>query len=126
MGIRRADTARALGDALAAALSRHGARCSSPAPTCRITTTPRPRSALDAVVIDRVARFDRRRAAGALDRNDRIMPAAADPMVAVMRAAQALGARDAVVLNYADSGDVSGDKSSVVGYLAAASGDLQQ
>ncbi len=43
-------------------------------------------------------------------------------MVAVMRAAQGLGARDAVVLNYADSGDVSGDKSAVVGYLAAALG----
>ena len=43
-------------------------------------------------------------------------------MVAVMRAARALGARDAVVLNYGDSGDVSGDKSSVVGYLAAAFG----
>ena len=39
-----------------------------------------------------------------------------------MRAARALGARDAVVLNYADSGDVSGDKSAVVGYLAAAFG----
>jgi AmmeMemoRadiSam system protein B len=44
------------------------------------------------------------------------------PTVAVMRAAQALGARDAVILKYADSGDVSGDKSAVVGYLAAAFG----
>jgi AmmeMemoRadiSam system protein B len=44
------------------------------------------------------------------------------PMVAAMRAALALGARDAVALKYADSGDVSGDKSSVVGYLAAALG----
>jgi hypothetical protein len=44
------------------------------------------------------------------------------PTVAVMRAARALGARDAVVLQYADSGDVSGDKTAVVGYLAAAFG----
>ena len=44
------------------------------------------------------------------------------PTVAVMRAAHALGARDARVLKYADSGDVSGDKSSVVGYMAAALG----
>ena len=43
-------------------------------------------------------------------------------MVAVMRAARLGGARDAVVLEYADSGDVSGDKSAVVGYLAAALG----
>jgi hypothetical protein len=30
------------------------------------------------------------------------------------------------VLNYADSGDVSGDKSAVVGYLAAAFGNFQK
>jgi len=42
--------------------------------------------------------------------------------VAVMRAARSLGARDALVLHYADSGDVSGDTSSVVGYFAAALG----
>ena len=48
------------------------------------------------------------------------------PTVAVMRAARAAGARDAVILNYADSGDVSGDKSAVVGYLAAALGTFLQ
>ena len=42
------------------------------------------------------------------------------PMVSVMRAARALGATHSRALRYADSGDVSGDKSSVVGYLAAA------
>jgi AmmeMemoRadiSam system protein B len=42
------------------------------------------------------------------------------PMVAALRAARALGATQARVLHYGDSGDVSGDKSSVVGYLAAA------
>lgn len=44
------------------------------------------------------------------------------PIVAVMEAARAMGAVDARVLRYADSGDVSGDKTSVVGYLAAALG----
>jgi hypothetical protein len=39
-----------------------------------------------------------------------------------MPATRAPGTRDAVILNYADSGDVSGDKSAVVGYLAAALG----
>ena len=39
-----------------------------------------------------------------------------------MRAAKALGAPDARVLKYGDSGDVSGDKDAVVGYLAAAFG----
>ena len=42
------------------------------------------------------------------------------PMVSVLHAARQLGATEAHVLRYADSGDVSGDKSSVVGYLAAA------
>jgi AmmeMemoRadiSam system protein B len=44
------------------------------------------------------------------------------PAIAVMLAARELGARDSNVLRYADSGDVSGDKSNVVGYLAAVIG----
>jgi AmmeMemoRadiSam system protein B len=39
-----------------------------------------------------------------------------------MRAAQRRGARDARVLKYGHSGEVSGDDSGVVGYLAAALG----
>jgi AmmeMemoRadiSam system protein B len=43
------------------------------------------------------------------------------PMVSVMQAARSLGATDALVLKYADSGDVGDhDKSRVVGYLSAA------
>jgi MEMO1 family protein len=42
------------------------------------------------------------------------------PMVSVIDAARRLGATQARLLQYADSGDVSGDKSSVVGYMAAA------
>lgn len=48
------------------------------------------------------------------------------PMVAVMRAARALGADRGHVLRYADSGDVSGDKSQVVGYVSAAFGTTRQ
>ena len=44
------------------------------------------------------------------------------PMIAVMMAARALGARDARVLRYAHSGEVSGDYEGVVGYVAAAFG----
>jgi AmmeMemoRadiSam system protein B len=78
-------------------------------------------AALDRVVIDCVSRFD----ADGLQEALRVDPDHAcggGPTVAVMRAARTLGARDAVVLNYADSGDVSGDKSAVVGYMAAALG----
>jgi hypothetical protein len=42
--------------------------------------------------------------------------------IAVMLAARALGARDARVLKYAHSGEISGDNDGVVGYLAAAFG----
>jgi len=41
------------------------------------------------------------------------------PIIAVMIASQMMGAGSARVVKYANSGDVSGDKSSVVGYLAA-------
>jgi AmmeMemoRadiSam system protein B len=47
------------------------------------------------------------------------------PAIAVMRAARSLGARNARVLKYAHSGEVSGDYDGVVGYLAAAIGDLE-
>ncbi len=42
------------------------------------------------------------------------------PVVAVMKAAQALGGHSARILRYGDSGDVTGDKAEVVGYLSAA------
>ena len=44
------------------------------------------------------------------------------PAISVMKAARGLGARESRVLKYAHSGDVSGDHSGVVGYLAAAMG----
>ncbi len=44
------------------------------------------------------------------------------PMLAVMLAARELGATEARVLKYAHSGEISGDYSGVVGYLAAAIG----
>ena len=42
------------------------------------------------------------------------------PVIAVMLAAQELGANKAKVLKYMNSGDVTGDHSQVVGYMAAA------
>src|SRR4051812_24722933 len=44
------------------------------------------------------------------------------PMIAVMLAARARGARHGRVLRYMHSGEISGDNSGVVGYLAAALG----
>lgn len=78
-------------------------------------------TALDRVIVGELERF----APDALQAALTARPAHAcggGALVAVMRAAQRRGARDAVVLDYADSGDISGDKSSVVGYVAAAFG----
>ncbi len=76
---------------------------------------------LDQAVLDAIARFD---ADGLLAEIERIPDHACGggPIVSVMLAARQMGARDARVLRYADSGDVSGDKSAVVGYVAAALG----
>ena len=76
---------------------------------------------LDSVVIERVAALDPDGLQLALDARPE-HACGGGPAVAVMRAARHLGADRAVVLKYADSGDVSGDKSAVVGYLAAAIG----
>jgi AmmeMemoRadiSam system protein B len=76
---------------------------------------------LDGVVIDALERFDPEALERALGR----FPDHAcggGPVVAVMRAARSLGAADARVLRYADSGDITGDKSAVVGYVAAVFG----
>jgi AmmeMemoRadiSam system protein B len=78
---------------------------------------------LDQVVLDRVAEFDADGLQAVLDDNSE-HACGGGPLVAVMRAARQLGAADTRILQYADSGDVSGDKSSVVGYMAGAIGSV--
>jgi MEMO1 family protein len=124
MGYQTADTAFALGDALASALrGRHALLvASTDLSHYRDAATA---SRLDRVVIDCVERFDADALQDALTHNPE-HACGGGPTVAVMRAARLAGACDAVVLNYADSGDVSGDKSAVVGYLAAALGSFHR
>jgi AmmeMemoRadiSam system protein B len=76
-------------------------------------------ASLDARVIDDVERFDPDRLMQRLEEKPD-HACGGGPIVTVLRAAKALGATSSRVLTYADSGDVSGDKSSVVGYLCAA------
>ena len=76
---------------------------------------------LDHVIVDAVERFDPEAVERALVRFPE-HACGGGPVVSVMRAARALGAGDARVLCYADSGAVSGDTSAVVGYLAAVFG----
>jgi MEMO1 family protein len=76
---------------------------------------------LDQRVLDLVTAFDPDGLQAALDANPE-HACGGGPVVAVMRAARELGATEARMLQYADSGDVSGDKSAVVGYMAGAIG----
>lgn len=85
---------------------------------------------LDGRVRSLVAAFD---ADGLLDlfeeyperERGRYVACGGGPAIAVMKAARDLGATDARVLKYAHSGDISGDYSGVVGYLAAAFGTFR-
>ena len=122
MGFQSAETARALGEALGRVLRGRQALLVASTDLSHYHDASTARR-LDAVVIDCVSHFD----ADGLQRALDVRPDHAcggGPTVAVMRAAHLLGARDAVILKYADSGDVSGDKSAVVGYLAAALGNV--
>ena len=124
MGYQTADTARALGEALARVLRGRRALVIASTDLSHYHNATIA-AGLDRVVVDCVSRFD----ADGLQDALRVEPDHAcggGPTVAVMRAARALGARDTVVLNYADSGDVSGDKSAVVGYMAAALGNFSK
>jgi MEMO1 family protein len=120
IGYQTMETARALGQALAFALRTRRALMVASTDLSHYHDAPTAQR-LDQVVIDRIGTFDFDGLQRALD--DRPEHACGGgPTVAVMRAASALGATDARILHYADSGDVSGDKSSVVGYVAAAVG----
>jgi len=77
---------------------------------------------MDRVVLDSLDAFDAERLMAALEREPH-HACGGGPMVAVLRAARRMGATTGGVLKYADSGDVSGDKSSVVGYVSAAFGE---
>ena len=135
MGHQTRETALALGEAIARAVA---VRSPAQLPNAQEPTGPRPgevllvassdlshyedartAASLDGVVTGYVEALDPEGLMGALEREPR-HACGGGPMVAVMHAARALGARHARVLRYADSGDVSGDKSSVVGYMAAA------
>jgi len=75
---------------------------------------------VDAEVVNAVSRFDEGALMRRLETHDNVA-CGGGPVVAVMKAARALGADRATVLKYGDSGDVGeGDKSHVVGYLSAA------
>jgi len=74
---------------------------------------------LDGVITGRLAAFDPFGLEKDLDA-DRGEACGAGPMITTMLATQRLGANRAAVLKYANSGDVSGDRETVVGYVSCA------
>jgi AmmeMemoRadiSam system protein B/AmmeMemoRadiSam system protein A len=74
---------------------------------------------LDQVVLDKVSALDPQGLLQSLA-GGKCEACGGGPMAAAMLAAGRLGAIRGRVLNYADSGDVTGDRTRVVGYLAAA------
>lgn len=122
MGYQTPDTIVVLGDALARALEGRRALLVASSDLSHYQNAATAWR-LDRVVLDAIVRFD---PAALLDELERVPTHACGggPMVSVMIAAQKLGADDAIVLKYGDSGDVSGDKSAVVGYVAAALGNF--
>jgi MEMO1 family protein len=119
MGHQTRETAMALAEVLARAIAARDdvlLVASSDLSHFEDATTA---AALDGIVTDRGEALDPAGLMDALERDPR-HACGGGPMVAVLQAARHLGATHSRVLRYADSGDVSGDKSSVVGYMAAA------
>jgi AmmeMemoRadiSam system protein B len=122
MGFQTRQTAVALGNALAAAV----AACAGPDAVLLVASSDLSHyedatvaARLDGVVLQHVEALDANGLMNAIEQEPR-HACGGGPMVSVLHAAAKLGATRARVLRYADSGDVSGDKSSVVGYMAAA------
>jgi len=105
MGYQTPDTACALGDALRSALRGRRALLVASTDLSHYHDAATA-EAMDRVVIDCVKRFDAEGLQAALTDTPE-HACGGGPAVAVMRAARASGAADAVVLSYADSGDVS-------------------
>jgi MEMO1 family protein len=83
----------------------------------------------DRRVTECVSAFDPHRLLALFERypegeRGRFVACGGGPAIAVMLAARARGARHARVLKYMHSGEVSGDNTGVVGYLAAAMGNF--
>jgi hypothetical protein len=125
MGRQSRGTAFALGDAIARAVAARQAHAGA-LPILLVASSDLSHyedaataAAMDAVVLGHVEAMDADGLMAALEREPR-HACGGGPVVAVLHAARQLGARSARVLRYADSGDVSGDKTAVVGYMAAA------
>jgi AmmeMemoRadiSam system protein B len=126
MGHQTRETAFALGEGIVRAIRATASNDSNDSDVLLIASSDLSHyedaevaSRMDAILVSHVEALDPEGLMTTLEHEPR-HACGGGPMVAVLHAARLLGASEAEVLRYADSGDVSGDKSSVVGYLAAA------
>jgi len=122
MGYQTRETVRNLADGLGRALAGRRALLVASSDLSHYQDA-RTAGELDGRVSEKVAGYDADGLMALLERYPE-HACGGGPIVAVMRTARTLGAADARVLHYADSGDVSGDKSAVVGYMAAVFGSF--
>ena len=118
MGYQSRETAFGLGDALARAVTGKNVLLVASSDLSHYQDA-RTAAKMDSVVLQHVEQLDAGGLMQALEEEPH-HACGGGPMVAVLHAARQLGATSARVLKYGDSGDVSGDKSAVVGYMAAA------
>jgi MEMO1 family protein len=126
IGYQTRETILALADALAGAARDRRALLIASTDLSHYFDAARA-AALDARVLTTVDRFDPDALLALFEEypeaeRGRYVACGGGAALAVMFAARALGATDGRVLKYANSGDISGDHSAVVGYLAAAFG----
>jgi AmmeMemoRadiSam system protein B len=120
MGLQDRDTILDLAHALASVLA--GKRALIVASSDLSHYQPaRVAAELDGRVIRLIERFDVEGLLGAIE-GVHEHACGGGPIAAAMWASRELGAVDGRVLTYGDSGDITGDKGAVVGYLAAAFG----
>jgi hypothetical protein len=120
MGDQRRQNVESVADAIAEAINRNGRQVLLIASSDLSHYKPAEvAQTMDGKVSALVDRFDPDGLMELLEANHE-HACGGGPLVAVMRAVRALGGRSAQILRYGDSGDISGDKSEVVGYLSAA------
>ena len=126
IGFQRRETIQALAEAIAGAFAGRRALLIASTDLSHFfdATTA---ASLDGRVQEAIAAFDPERLLVRFEEypegeRGRYVACGGGAAIAVMMAARTLGARDARVLKYGHSGQISGDNSGVVGYLAAAFG----
>jgi len=117
MGDQSRDNVFALGEALAEALKGESTLIVASSDLSHFYPDARARK-LDRVFMDCLSDFDPDELITVLE-SKKAEACGGGPVAAAMIAAKKLGATKCVVLNYANSGDVTGDKSGVVGYTSA-------